>query len=133
MSHCDFSTIAIGDTVILNYDYGRKRRLCKVIKVTKTQITIEGNRVFSRRYGTERGYGQSYDSPSIAIPTGDDIANVTAEQERRDAVGKYEAAITKVCILLNHKNTNTESIKAVTKLLHEAARLLAAEEPGVIE
>jgi hypothetical protein len=131
MSNRDFSTIAVGDTVIFKYDYGRKRSLHKVVKVTKTQITIEGNRVFSKRNGRQLGRGNSYDSPDISIPTGDDIASVTAEREHWNAMGKFTAVVQEIQAMSMDEDISTEKIKAATVLLSEVARVLAEGESEV--
>jgi hypothetical protein len=131
MSNRDFSTIAVGDTVIFTYDCGRKRSLHKVVKVTKTQITIQGNRVFSRRNGRQLGRANNYYTPSISIPTSDDIASITAEREHGNAIGKFTAVVQKIQAMSMDKDISTEKIKAATKLLYEAARVLVEGESEV--
>lgn len=57
--------------------------------------------------------------------------NAKAEQDRRDAMSECKVALRNVEILSKHEDTSTEGIKAATKLLYEAARLLVTKEPGV--
>ena len=86
MSHCDFSNIAVGDTVMIRGPRGRS--LYKVAKVTKTQFAIESGTRFMRHGGHEYG-GCVWDSLHASIPDADDIAAVRAEQRQERATAEH--------------------------------------------
>lgn len=79
MSHRDFSSIAVGDTIMIYTTKGRA--LYKVTKVTKTQFSIDGGR-FMRSTGRECGghYRQAL------IPDAKDIEAAKADQRQELAV-----------------------------------------------
>lgn len=83
MSHCDFTSIAVGDTVMISSSRGRSLR--QVAKVTKTQFVIESGTRFMRSGGYQYG-GDQWHSLSASIPNDKDIADVKAEQRQVLAV-----------------------------------------------
>jgi hypothetical protein len=85
MSHYDFTNIAVGDTVIVRDNYGR--RLHEVTKVTKTQFAIESGTRFMRSDGREYAGGQ-WHGKLASIPNADDIAAVQAEQRQKRAISE---------------------------------------------
>ncbi len=86
MSHYDFTSIAVGDTVMICGNRGRS--LHKVAKVTKTQFAIESGTRFMRDSGRQYGGGM-WDSLHASIPNADDIAAVHAEQRQRRATDEH--------------------------------------------
>ena len=85
MSHCDFTNLAVGDTVMIRGHMGRS--LHKVAKVTKTQFAIESGVRFMRDSGREYG-GDQWHFKLATIPNADDIAAVRAEQRQERAVAE---------------------------------------------
>lgn len=91
MSDRVLTTIAVGDTVVINNR--RTRSLHTVTKITATQFAIDNGTRFMKSCGRQYG-GGAWDSSWASIASDADIAAIKAEQRQQQAVN-HSLALTR--------------------------------------
>ncbi len=64
-----------GDTLIWHTDFGRIKRLITVVRVTKTQIVIDGFK-FRKTDGYRIGFGSTMNRSQVTIPSDHEIEEI---------------------------------------------------------
>jgi hypothetical protein len=98
-----------GDEVAIRYNYGRSHYLCKIERVTATQLVVDG-RKWNKRSLTPVGNYDSWNKPYLVQST----QQIRDQIERNNLVGE----------IMNKRsfdNVSIEDLRAAWKLLNSRA------------